>query len=43
MAYFDPNKDTNILIDASPVGSDTVLTQNGKILCYTSRALTDVE
>ena len=43
MAYFDPNKDANILVDASPVGLGAVLTQNGKILCYASRALTDVE
>ena len=43
MAYFDPNKDTNILVDASPVGLGAVLTQNGKILCYASRDLTDVE
>ena len=43
MAYFDPNKDTNILVDASPVGLGAVLTPNWKILCYASRALTDVE
>ena len=43
IAYFDPNKDTNILVDASPVGLGAVLTQNGKILCYASRALTGVE
>ena len=43
IAYFDPNKGTNILVDASPVGLSAVLTQNGKILCYASRALTDVE
>ena len=43
MAYIDPNKDTNILVDMSPVGLGAVFTQNGKILCYTSRALTDEE
>ena len=43
MAYFDPNKDTNILVDSNPVGLDAVLTQNKKTLCYASRALTDVE
>ena len=43
MAYFDPKKDTNILIDTSPVGLGAVLTQNGKILCYASPALTDEE
>ena len=43
MANFDRNKDTNILVDASPVGLGAVLTQNGKILCYASPALTDEE
>ena len=43
MAYFDPQKDTNILVDASPVGLGAVLTQNGKIPCYASHALTYVE
>ena len=43
MAYFDPNKDTNILVDASPVGLGAVLTQNGKIQYYSSRAQTDVK
>ena len=43
MAYFDPNKNTNILVDASPVGLGAVLTPNGKLLCYACRALTDVE
>ena len=43
MAHFDSNKDRNILVDASPVRLGAVLTQNGKILCYASRALTDVE
>ena len=31
------------LVDPSPVGVGAVLTQNGKILYYASRALTDVE
>ena len=43
MTYFDPNKVTNILVDASPVGLGAVLSQNGKILCYASCALIDVE
>ena len=43
MAYFDPNKDTNFLVNASPVGLGAVVTQNGKILCYASHALTNVE
>ena len=43
MAYFDPNKHTNILVDASPVGLGAVLTQNGNILCYASRTVKDEE
>ena len=43
MAYFDPRKDTTILVDASPVGLGAILTQNGKAICYASRALTEVE
>ena len=43
IAYFDLNKDTNILVDTSPVGLGAVVTQNGKIPCYANHALTDVE
>lgn len=43
MAYFDLQKDTDILVDARPVGLGAVLTQAGKVLCYACRALTDVE
>lgn len=43
MAYFDPKKETDILVDASPVGLGAVLTQDGRVLCYASRGLTDVE
>ncbi len=43
MAYFDPIKDTNFLVNESLVGLGAVVTQNGKILCYASRAPTDVE
>ncbi|GFR83013.1 transposon Ty3-G Gag-Pol polyprotein [Elysia marginata] len=43
MAYFDPKKETEILVDASPCGLGAILTQQGKIVCYASRALTDVE
>ena len=31
MAYFDPRKKTVLLVDASPVGLGTVLTQDGKV------------
>jgi hypothetical protein len=43
MAYFDPNKDTVLIVDASPVGLAALLTQDNKITAYASRSLTDVE
>jgi hypothetical protein len=43
MAYFDPNKSTRVIVDASPVGLAALLTQNNKIVSYASRALTSVE
>ncbi|GFR84453.1 Pol polyprotein [Elysia marginata] len=43
IAYFDPKKETEILVDASPCGLGAILTQQGKIVCYAGRALTDVE
>lgn len=43
MAYFDPKKSTEILVDASPVGVAAMLMQEGKVISYASRALTDVE
>ena len=43
MAYFDPSKSTEIIEDASPVGLGAIFTQEGKIVSYASRALTDVE
>ena len=43
MAYFDSEKPTEIIVDASPVGLGAIFTQNGKIISYASRALTDVE
>jgi hypothetical protein len=32
MAYFDPNKDTVLIVDASPVGLAALLTQDKKSL-----------
>ena len=43
MAYFDPSKSTEIIVDSSPVGLGAIFTQEGKIVSYASRALTDVE
>ena len=41
MSYFDPQKPTQIIMDASPVGLDGLLMQDGKIISYASRALTE--
>lgn len=43
LAYFDPKKYTDIHVDASPVGVAGILSQDGCIIAYASRALTDVE
>jgi hypothetical protein len=43
MAYFDPTKPTKVLVDASPTGLGAILMQDGKVIIYGSRALTDVE
>ncbi len=47
MSYFDPSKETVILVDASPVGLSAILAQrtnrstNTQIISYGSRALTN--
>ena len=45
MAYFDPKEQTETVlsVDASPVGLGSVMLQNGKVIAYASRALSDVE
>ena len=43
LAYFDPNKHTEIHTDASPVGISAVLSQNGRIVQFASRAQSAVE
>ena len=43
MAYFDSSKPTELIVDASPTGLGAILTQNGKVICYASRALTPTE
>ena len=43
MSYFNKNKHTELIVDASPVGIGTILTQEEKIICYASRALTPTE
>ena len=47
-AYFDVNKDTHLIVDASPVGLSAIMTQHDKhghsrVIAYASRSLTDVE
>ena len=42
-SYFDPKKKTTIHVDASPVGVAAILSQEGRIVSYASRSLTDVE
>ena len=43
MTYFDTNVPSVVLADASPCGLGAILTQNGKVVSYASRALSDVE
>ena len=43
ITYFDPNKSTELLTDASPVGISGILAQEGKVVAYASRALTQTE
>ena len=48
-AYFDPNKDTEICVDARPVGLGAILAQtdpdngNQQVVAYASRSLSDTE
>ena len=48
-AYFDPDRETSIYVDASPVGLGAILAQtdpatgHGKVIAYASRALTETE
>ena len=49
MSYFDPQKETDLTTDASPVNLSAILSQrtpgqnNRKVVIYASRALSDVE
>jgi len=43
MSYFEPRKKTELIVDASPFGLDGFLIQEGKVLGYASRALSNVE
>ena len=43
MSYFNPAQETKVIVDASPVCLGGILAQDGKIISYASRALSNVE
>lgn len=43
MSDFKPNKQTDIIADASHVETGAMLTQESKVICKASRALSEVE
>ena len=43
LPYFNVNAETTLQTDASKKGLGACLTQNGKVVCYASRALTKTE
>ena len=43
ITYYNPTRQINILVDASPVGLGAIMSQDGKVVAYASRALTSVE
>ena len=43
MSYFDPAKETQLCVDASPVGLAAIMSQDNKIIAYASRTLSPVE
>ena len=43
MSYFNPTQETEVIVDASPVGLGALLAQDGKVIRYASRAPSDVE
>ena len=43
MSYFNPAQETEVIVDASPVGLGGLLAQDNKVISYASRALSDVE
>ena len=43
VTYFDPTKHSTLLVNASPTGHGAILTQEGRVISYASRALSDVE
>lgn len=43
MSYFDPEKEIEVVTDASPVGLSAILIQENKVVAYASRALSPTE
>ena len=43
MSYFSPRLKTEVIVDASTVGLEGLLVQDGKVISYASWALSDVE
>ena len=43
MTYFDPKKNTELWVDASPVGVSGILLQENKVVAYGSKALNETE
>ena len=43
ITYFDPRKETKIIVDGSPVGLGGLLAQDREIICYASCALSEIE
>ena len=42
-SYFNPAQETEVIVDASPVGLGGLLAQDNKVISYASRALSDVK
>ena len=43
VAYFDPTKKAILIVDASPAGLGAMLTSDGEVISYASKALSSVE
>ena len=43
LPYFNVNAETTLQMDVSKEGLEACLIQNGKVVCYASRALTKTE
>lgn len=43
LAYYDVSAETELIVDASPVGLGAILVQNSRPIAYASRSLTQVE